>query len=114
MWKAAWHWTKQAATWLLGTLLFLVLLPAGIIYLIWQISPFGKKAKDAPASSDVKPHRPDVVSETAADIESHINEEKEKDHEKTLSGIVNDAGGFVDGQPVTISRSGYFNITDAD
>ena len=107
--KRLWVFLKEAFLWILAAIAGLILLPGLIIYAIWKLSPFGKDAPSPPAGQ-VTPPRPDVVQNAQDEWDKEILKIKEKDHEKTISGIINDAGNVVNGQPVTIQRDGYFTL----
>jgi hypothetical protein len=82
------------------------ILSAVVGFFLWKKRPTSPDGGNAPP----KEERPDVVTETEKESQKIEEEKKEKDHEKTLSGIINDGGGFVNDQPVTIQRNGYFNL----
>lgn len=104
-----WNWIKEPLSWLMAFVLLPVALIAGAVYALWKLSPFSKESGESQESPDYIKPRPDIVGDGIEEWKELNKIEKEKDHEKTLSELIDDHGGIVSGQPISIRRGGYFD-----
>ena len=97
------RWIKIALA-IIGSFLF------GWFFRMMQKPPASLSSPEEKEEVDVD----EVVAEDEAMWEEVEEKLKERDREKIISGIINDAGGVINGQRVTVQRDGYFDITKKD